>query len=106
MVYLKIISRKVEENLSLEFILEKIYKTRNYFLEEPKQIELTSRKQQKVCGIPNYVEHVLVLASTVTGCISIPSFASLFVILIGIMSYAAGLKICGIAQGVKRYFSQ
>ena len=89
MVYLKIISHKVEENISLEFILEKIDKTRNYFLEETNQIELTSRKQKKVCSTPNYIEHVLILASTVTGCISISSFPSLFGILIGIMSYAA-----------------
>ena len=57
---------------------------------------MTSRKQQKICTTPNYIEHVLILASTVTGCISISSFASLFGILIRVMSYAAGLKICGI----------
>ena len=84
MVCLKIISHKVEENLSLEHILEKKDKTKNYFLEEKKQNELTTRKQQKICATPNYIEHVLNLASTVIGCISIVSFASLFGILIGI----------------------
>ena len=30
-----------------------------------------SRKHKKVCITPNYVEHFLILASTITGCISI-----------------------------------
>ena len=84
MVCLKIISHKVEENLSLEHILEKKDKTKNYFLEEKKRNELTTRKQQKICATPNYIEHVLILASTVIGCISIVSVASLFGILTGI----------------------
>ena len=42
-----------------------------------KQNELLSKNHKKVCTILNYMEHVLILASTITGCISIPAFASL-----------------------------
>ena len=36
-----------------------------------------SRKHKKVCTTLNYIEHSLILASTITGCISISAFASL-----------------------------
>ena len=38
--------------------------TENYFLEEIKQNELTSRKHKKVCTTLNYIENFLILAST------------------------------------------
>ena len=44
-----------------------------------------SKKHKKVCAALNYIEKFLILAATVTGCISIPAFASLVGILIGIM---------------------
>ena len=53
----------------------------------------------------NYTEHLLILASTVTGCISIFAFASLVGIPIGITSLAIGLKICVITAGIKKYLS-
>ena len=56
-----------------------------------------SKKHKKVCTTLNYVEHFLILASTINGCISDPAFSSLIRILTGIMSSAIGLKICGIA---------
>ena len=56
-----------------------------------------SRKQKKVCTTLKYIEHFLILASTITGCISISAFASLFGISIGITSSVIGLKICAIA---------
>ena len=82
----------VEEKISQEFRLKNIDETRNYFLEEIKQNELMSRKHKKVCTTLNYIEHFLILASTITGCISISTFASLLGIPIGIMSSAIGLK--------------
>ena len=36
-----------------------------------------SRKHNKVCATPNYIEQFLILASTITGCISISAFAFL-----------------------------
>ena len=47
----------------------------------------------------NYIEHLLILISTVTGFVSISNFASLFGIAIAIKSSAIGLKICAITAG-------
>ena len=64
-----------------------------------------SRKAKKVCTTLNYIEHFLILASTITGCTSISAFASLLGIPIGITSSATGLKICAIPAGIKKYKS-
>ena len=60
-----------------------------------------SRKRRKNCTTLNYTEHFPILASAITGCISISVFASLFGISIGITSSVIGLKICAIAAGNK-----
>ena len=95
----------VEENISQEFKLKNIDDTRNYFLKEIEQNELMSGWHKKVCMIPNYIEHFLILASTFAGYISIPAFASLIGIPIRIMSSAIQLQICAIAAGIKNYKS-
>ena len=64
--------------------MKNIDETRNYFVEEIEQNELMSGKLKKVCTTLNYIEHFLILASTITGCISISAFASLLGIPIGI----------------------
>ena len=46
----------------------------------------------------NYIDHSLIAISTVTGCVSISTFASLVSIPIGIAISAIGLKSC-----VKKY---
>ena len=53
-----------------------------------KQNELMSRKHKKVCATLNYIEDFLILASTITGCVSTFDFASLIGIPIGITSSA------------------
>ena len=65
--------------------------------------EFMSKTHKKVCATLNYIEHFLILGSTITGCVSISSFSSLVGIPIGIMSSAIGLKICGITAGIKKY---
>ena len=60
---------------------------------------------KKTCKYLNYVEHLLILASAVTGCISISAFALLVFIPIGIMSSTVGIKICAIAARIKKYKS-
>ena len=95
----------VEENISQEFRLKTINNARNYFLEEIEQNELTSRKHKKVCTTLNYIESFLILASTITGCISISAFTSLLGIPIGITSSAIALKICAITPAIKKYKS-
>ena len=59
----------VEENIGQEFTLQNIDETRNYFLEEIKQNELMSRKHKKAFTTLNYIEHVFLLAYTITRCI-------------------------------------
>ena len=56
------------------------------------QNELRGKKHKKVFATLNYTEHFLILASTITGCISIFAFASLIVIPMGIKSTAKRLK--------------
>ena len=60
-----------------------------------------SRKHNKVCTTLNYIKHFLILASAVTGFISISAFVSLVGIPLGIMSSVIGLKIFAIAAGIK-----
>ena len=56
-----------------------------------------------VCTFLNYIEHFLILGSTVTGCVSISVFTSLVGIPIGIASSAIGLKIFVITAAIKKY---
>ena len=57
-----------------------------------------AEKQNKTCKYLNYAEHLLILSSTITGCVSISTFDSLVCVLLGI-------KICTIAAGIKKYKS-
>ena len=95
----------VEEYVSQEFRLSNIDEKRNYFLEEIQQNELMSKKHKKVCTTLNYIEHFLILASTITRCISaiftISAFSFLIGIPAGMPSSLIGLKICAIAAGIQ-----
>ena len=95
----------VEENISQEFRLKNIDGIRNYLLDEIEQNELISKKQKTFCTTLTYIGHLLVLASTTTGCIEQINFAltSLLGIPLGITSSAIGLKICAIAAEIKTY---
>ena len=90
-----------EKNISQEFRLKNIDETRRYLLGKIKQNELMSRNHKKVFTTINYIEHFLILASTITGCISISVFNSLLGIPIGITSSAIGLRICAIVAVTK-----
>ena len=94
-----------EENITQELRLKDIDKTTNYLIEEINRNELMSKKHKKVCTTLNYIEHFLILASTITGCISISAFVSLLGIPIGITNSAIGLKICAITVGIKKFKS-
>ena len=48
-----------------------------------------------------HVEHLVILASTVTGCISISAFSSLVCVSFGILSSALGIKVYAITAGIK-----
>ena len=45
-----------EKDISQEFRFKNINETRNYFLEEIEQNELTSKKHKKICATLNYIE--------------------------------------------------
>ena len=64
-----------------------------------------NEKYNITCINLNYVEHLLILASTITACILISAFASLVCVPVGITSSAVGLKICAITSGIKKYKS-
>ena len=74
----------VEENISQEFRLKILMK----ILEEVEQNELMKKKHKRFCTTLNYIEHFLILTSTVTGCISISAFVYLLGIPIGVRSSA------------------
>ena len=78
---------------------------KDYFLEKIEQNELMSKKYKKVCTTLSHIEHFVILASIITGCISISAFASLLGLPIGITSSAIELKTCTITAGIKRYKS-
>ena len=62
-----------------------------------------SKKHKKIYTTLSYIEHLLISASAVTGCVSNSAFASLVGISVGTASSAVGLKICAITAGVKKY---
>ena len=63
-----------EEKISQEFRLKNIDEIKNCFIIEIKRNKMISKKNKKVL---NYIEQLLILISTVTGCVSISTFASL-----------------------------
>ena len=88
------------EEVSLEFRLRKIVETRNDLLDITKHNDLMSGKYKKTCKYLNYVEHLLNVVSTVTGCLSISRFDSLVTIPVGIASSTVGIKIWAITAGI------
>ena len=62
-------------------------------------------KSTKRCKYLNYVEHLLILVLTFSGCDSISSFASLVCVAVGFTNSALGTKTCAITAGTKKYIS-
>ena len=62
-----------------------------------------SKKHRKACTAWNYIEHLPIVASAITGYVSIYPFASLVVMNIDITSSAKGLKIYVITAAIKNY---
>ena len=81
------------EEASLESRLRKFDETRNYLLDKIKHNDLMSEKYEKTCKYLNYVESLLLSASTVTGCVSVSAFSLLVAIPVDITSYAVGIEI-------------
>ena len=64
-----------------------------------------SEKYDNTCQYSSYLEHLLILVSTVTGCISITVIAALVAIPVGIRSSLVLIKLCTITAGIKKYKS-
>ena len=62
-----------------------------------------SEKYKTTSTYLHYVEHLLILASTRTGCVSIPAFTLLVCVSVGIASSAVGIKICAMTTRIKKY---
>ena len=50
----------------------------------------------------NYIDHLLIAISTITGCVSISTFASLVGIPLEIKSSVILLKVCAIIAGLRK----
>ena len=83
-----------EENISQEFRLKNIDETRNYFIEKTNQNKLV---REKLCGVSNYSEHLLILASTLLDVFQISAFALLLE-----TSSAVGLENFVITAEIKK----
>ena len=83
----------IVQEVSIEFRF-KNDETRNYLLDQIKHNDLMSEKYKKTCQYLNYVENWLILASTVTGWVSISPFASLVCVPVGITSSAVRINKC------------
>ena len=94
-----------EENIREGFRLKSIDETRIYLIEEINQNELINKKHKKICATLNYIEHFLLLTSTITGFVSISALASSIGIPIGIPVSAIGIKICTVTAGIIKYKS-
>ena len=88
----KVVKNMDEESLSQEFRLKNIKEIKNYFIKETNQNELMKKKHKKVYRILTYIDHFLVSASSITGCVSVSALASVVVIPIGITSFMVGLE--------------
>ena len=80
-----------------------IDEVRNYFIIKINQNELMSEEHKKVCRVLKYIERLLILISTVTGCVFSP-FAPLVGVPVGIIS-SIELKIYTITAGIKKHKS-
>ena len=63
------------------------------------------KSTKEVCTTLNFIEHFLILASTISQYISVSAFTSLIGILIGITSSVIGFKVWVMTAGIKKYNS-
>ena len=59
----------------------------------------------KVCRVLDYIDHLAIVISIITGCVSISAFVSLVGIPIGITNSVIRLTICAITAWIKKYKS-
>ena len=79
-----------------------IGQAKNYLLAEIKHNDLKSEKYKKTCKCWSYVEQLLILASIITCCVSVFTFAPLVCIPVGITSSVVEIKTCATTAGIKK----
>ena len=77
---------------------KKIDDVKIFALNEINHNDLMSKKSHYL----NNVEHLFFSVLTVTSCVSVPTFASLVCVSVGITSSAVGINICAIIAGIKK----
>ena len=60
------------------------------------------KSSKRFAHLLNCLECILILGSTINGCISISAFSSLFGTPVGTTGFAIGLKMCAIAAKIKK----
>ena len=90
------------EEASIALRLKKWWNKKLSFKWKKKHNYLMSEKYKKTCKYLNYVENLLIIASTVNYWVSISALASLVCVPVGIKSSAAGIKICAIIAVIKK----
>ena len=91
--------------MSQELRLKIVDESKNYLFEETNQNDLMSEKHKSVCTTLSYIEHLLILALVLPGCVPISAFACLVGFPAGISKSAVGLDICTITAVIKIYKS-
>ena len=90
-----------EENISEEFRPKNTDETRNYLIEEINRYELISKRHKKDLYNSKLYWIFLVLACTITRCISVFTFAFMIGIPMVTTSSTIGLKTCAITAVIK-----
>ena len=87
-----------EETISQEFRFKNMDETKNYLIEEINKNELMSKENKTFYRVFNYIEHLLILISTLLDAF----FLSLIGISIGITSSAIRLNIFVTTAGITK----
>ena len=69
------------------------------------QNELLSKKHKKICRVLNYINHSLIIISTITGDISISTFCFFSWNFNKNYEFCNWVKSCVITTGIKKYKS-
>ena len=67
--YINILKINLTGEARIEFRLRKSDETTGYLSDEIKNNDLMSEKYKKTCKYLNYIENLLILSSTITGCL-------------------------------------
>ena len=93
-----------EENINQEFRLKNRL-NKELFNQGNISKWINEEEHKKGCRVSNFIDNLLILLSTIIGCVYISAFPSLVRIPMGITSSAIGIKLWAITAGIKKYKS-